>query len=445
MMAIRRVADTALFAALCLVLGVGLIAWASPAAAQQGPGAKQPYTLPEYNSYQACATDKVPASQVKCFDDFFSKYPNSALLIYAYPLDYQAYYQLKNWSKVIEFADKLVGLGDKVGPNEKYGALYARAYAYNTMNSQDPSLAKAEMAACAEGLSLIPQLKKPEKISDDVFEQQKKEASIYLNGTCARAAMVQKDYPDAAKYYKAVLALNPDEVITNYHLGQLYLATTPPQPMDAFWYIARAASSKNATQQQATEIKKYLRKLIANYQQAACDNLTDAEVTELLQLASTSTDLPATYKIPSVDDLTKARTSMTIVSVIAALKAGGDQAKTTWLAACGLEFPNVPGKLIDIIPGATPDQPIDLKLAFVTNDAEFQAATAADMDVIVAGQPEAARLEKGNPVHFTGTLAAYDPEPNFMLHWNKAKVNEEDIPKEKPKPAHHPRRPGRGH
>jgi hypothetical protein len=49
--------------------------------------------------------------------------------------------------------------------------------------------------------------------------------------------------------------------------------------------------------------------------------------------------------------------------------------------------------------------------------------------VKIAGQPEAAKLEKGNPVRFTGTLEGYDPDPAFMLHWDKAKVNEEDLPK----------------
>src|SRR2546429_3936089 len=57
------------------------------------------------------------------------------------------------------------------------------------------------------------------------------------------------------------------------------------------------------------------------------------------------------------------------------------------------------------------------------------------MDVKVVGQPEAARVEKNSAVHFTGTLVAYDPAP-FFLHWDKAKVKEEDIPKDKgPKKA----------
>jgi len=54
------------------------------------------------------------------------------------------------------------------------------------------------------------------------------------------------------------------------------------------------------------------------------------------------------------------------------------------------------------------------------------------------GQSEAARVEKNTAVHFTGTLTAYDPEPAFFLHWDKAKVKEEDIPKEKGTPKKPP-------
>jgi hypothetical protein len=62
------------------------------------------------------------------------------------------------------------------------------------------------------------------------------------------------------------------------------------------------------------------------------------------------------------------------------------------------------------------------------------------MDVKVAGQPEAGRVEKNNPIHFTGTLVSFDPDPAFMLHWDKAKVADEDIPKEKEtkRPARRP-------
>jgi len=433
---IRRVARLAMSASLCCMVGSALNTQAGQAGQDAG---KQPYTMPEYNAEQACANDKNPSSQIKCLDDFVSKYPNSALLVYAYPMYYQAYFQLKNYAKVIEYADKAVGLGDKLGPNERYQALYARALAFNSMSAADQaSQAKAAMAAAETGLKVIPDLKKPDTLDENAFNEQKKQATIYLTGTAAQAAMVAKDYPSAITHYKAVLAINPDEAITNYRLGQAFLASNPPQQLDGFWYVARAVTSKGATQQQSAQLKTYLRKLLVNYQQAACDNLIDAQLNELLQLAGSSAERPATYKIPSAADLDAARKDMTIASVITDLKAGGDKSKVTWLASCGLEFPDVPGKLIEITPAASPSDPTVLKVAFVTSDAEFQAATTPNMEVRVVGQPDAARLEKDNPVRFTGTLTSYDPDPAFMLHWDKAKVNAEDIPQEKKGPAKKP-------
>jgi hypothetical protein len=424
-------AGLAIIAALGLCLGSAVnVAAQTPAAGQQDAGqAKQPYTMAEYNAYQAAAADKNPAQQVKELDDFVSKYPNSALLVYVYPLYFQAYGALKNYAKVIEYADKVAAQGDKIDPGVRYQALYARAFAYNAMNSTNPADAKAAQAAAVEGLKALDQLKKPDNMTDDAFAAQKKQIQLYFNGTAAQAALNQKDYPSAIQFYKAILALNPDDAVTYYRLGTAYNSLNPPQTMDAFWSFAKAVTAKSANQKQSQQVKDYLRKLIANYQGGnVCDNLTDAELNELLQLAGSSADRPDSYKLPSSADLDAARKDMTIASVIADLKAGGDKGKTTWLASCGLEFPDVPGKLIESTPGT---DVIEMKIAFVTSDAEFQAATVANMDVKVVGQPEAARVEKDNPVRFTGTLVSFDPDPAFMLHFDKAKVNAEDIPKDK--------------
>ncbi|HXT24513.1 MAG TPA: hypothetical protein VN749_06745 [Candidatus Eisenbacteria bacterium] len=430
----KRVAGLAMSVSLCWMLGSAAMGQA-PAPGQDA--GKQPYTMPEYNAEQACGNDKNPSTQVKCLDDFVSRYPNSNLLVYVYPMYYQAYFQLKNYAKVIEYADKMVALGDKADANAKYAALYARALAFGSMAGADQATnAKAALEAAEAGLKLIPDLKKPDQIDDNAFNQQKKQATNYLHVTAAQAAMVSKDYPNAIKYYKAVLADGPApevEAVTEYRLGQAYLGSTPPQQIEGFWHVGRAITSKGATQQQVTQLKTYLRKLIVNYQQAACDTLTDAEFNELLQLAGSSADKPDTYKIPSAADLDAARKDMTIASVIADLKAGGDKAKVTWLASCGLEFPDVPGKLMEVTPGATPNDPVTLKLAFVTNQAEFDAATTPNMEVKVAGQAEAAKLDKDTTPapRFTGTLVSYDPDPAFLLHWDKAKVNAEDLQQEK--------------
>ncbi len=444
MRAIRWMASLLLLAALSLSSSPNA---AAQDAAAAGGTKQQPYTMAEYNSYQAAAAEKNPASQIKLLDDFVAKYPNSALLNYIYPLYYKNYYAQKNYPKAIEYADKMIAMGDKISPAEKYDAYYVRAYAFNAIPTPDPETAKAARTAALAALKVLDQLPKPEGEDDAKFAAEKKQSLIVFNGTAATAGMAAKDYAGAIESYKAVLALAPDDLVSNYKLGQAYMAIAPPQPLDALWYFARAATSKSASEQQSKSVKTYIRKVIANDQGGTvCDALTDAEMSELLQLAPNSVDRPASYKLVSSADLDAARKDMTIATVVTDLKAGGDKAKLTWTAACGLEFPDVPGKLLGI---TTATDTIELKTAFVTSDAEFEAATTPNMDVIIkkADQPEAAKLEKGNPVRFSGTLESYDPDPAFMLHWDKAKVNAEDLPKATPakkpaarKPA--PKKPG---
>ena len=437
-----RIASFAMAAALALMAGSALGSQAPAQAPAQGQEAgKQQYTMAEYNSYQACAAEKNPQAQIKCLDDFVAKYPNSALLIYVYPLYYNAYSQLKNFTKVIEYADKLIALGDKVELPVRYQAYYARAFAYSNLQNEpiakDPAQAQKAREAALAGLKTLGELKKPDNMSQEEFDKQKQQPTILFNYTAGIAAMNAKDYQGAVDSFKAVLALNPDDAITAYKIGQAYMAMNPPQQLDAFWYFAKAVA-KNQNQQQAAQVKSYLRKLIANYQGGnVCDSIVDAELNELLQLASTSADRPASYSIPSAADLDNARKDMTMRSVIADLQAGGDKAKITWMAACGLEFPDVPGKLLEVTPSG---DSVVLKVGFVTSDAEFEAKNTPDMEVKIVGQPEAARLEKDNPVRFTATLESYTPDP-FMLHFDKGKVNAEDIPKEKEKKAPTKKRP----
>ncbi|HUC53188.1 MAG TPA: hypothetical protein VMR90_04035 [Candidatus Cybelea sp.] len=452
MNATRRLTGLAMIATLILIASSGWSALAqAPAASQDAGAAKGPkYTQAEYNAEQACAAEKVPAQLVKCLDDFVSKYPNSDLLSYIYPLYYQAYSGQKNYSKMIESADKLAGLGDKVDALTRFNAYFAHATTYYSMvtdpkegpaASKDTALAKAAQAAVASALKALEELKKPDNVAEDAWAKQKTQSQITLNGIAALAASNMKDCAAAVASYKAVLALNPDDFTSSYRLGLSYMCLNPPQQMDAFWAIARAVTAKGATQAQSAKVKDYLRKIILNYQGGTvCDSLTDAELNELLQLAGSTVERPASYSIPSAADLAAAQKDMTIASVITDLKAGGDKGKLTWLAACGLEFPEVPGKVIEVVPGASASDPIVLKIAFVTSDAEFDAATTPNMDVKVVGQAEAARVEKDSAVHFTATLTSYDPDPAFFLHWEKGKVKEEDIPKEKTpkKPARRP-------
>src|SRR5262249_31946830 len=115
--------------------------------------------------------------------------------------------------------------------------------------------------------------------------------------------------------------------------------------MDVFWYFAKAATSKNATQAQIGQVKKYLRSLIANHQSGnVCNSLIDGQMNELMQLTKSSAERPSSYSLPSATDISAIQKEMTIASVFTDLKAGGDKSKLTWLATCNLEFPKIPNK-----------------------------------------------------------------------------------------------------
>lgn len=410
-----------------------------PAAAQDAQQANQAspsYTMPEYNAYQAAANEKDAKQRIKLLDDFVAKFPNSSLLNYVYPAYWDAYGQLRNYPKVIEYTEKFLAMGDKNPVPNRLTAAYQHSVALEPgYNPKDPGakdyLTKGRDIA-QQGLTLLGQFQKPANMTDDQFNDQvKKPVSVTLQSSIGWADLQLKDCSGAVNAYKVLLASSPSDAVVNYRLAVSYICMNPPQQLDGFWYLARAVDLKIPD---TDKIKDYLRKQMIAYQQPTCDTLIDAQLNELLQLAANSTERPATYNLPSATDLQKAASTSTILTVLADLKAGGDKAKLTWLAICGAEFPEVVGKVIDVTPGA---DSVELHLVTGATPEEITAATVANLDVKVVGQPEASRIQKDDGVRFAGTLVGYDPEP-FMLHWDKAKVNPEDIPAEKGGGKHTP-------
>ena len=208
-----------------------------------------------------------------------------------------------------------------------------------------------------------------------------------------------------------------------YQVGLGYLKMAPPRPLDGYWAIARSITAKSMSETQMQEIKEYLRKLMQGYEQPACATVVDGQLSELIQAAGNSSERPLSYKLPSKNDLDAARKNMTVGTVMTDLKAGGDKAESTWIAACGLEFANVPSKIIQVAPG----DPVVLHAVLVTSAVEFQEARRPNMEVKLVGQPEAKSIPTGSAVHFTGTLASYERMP-LMLHWQNAKIKLQDIP-----------------
>ena len=412
---------------LWIVLGMGSGAgklWAAPQAAT---AAKPGYTLPEYNAYKAADAETNPQQKIAKLDDFVKTYNNSTLMPYIYRDYYQTYMVLKNFAQAIEYADRMIALGDKIDTTGMLEAYYTRAQAFY-LGMADPTLKtpdalnKARDASLA-GLKTLDDLKKPDAVPADQFEQQKKGVKVLFNAVAALASTSLKDYTGAAAYYKTVLSITPEDPVTHYRLGIVYLQMTPPMGTDGFWELARAINLKIPNDAQ---VRAYLKNQIIRYQQPSCDKLVDDQVTELLTLSATATDRPATLNVPSAADLQKARDDT--ANFIPALMAGGDAGKVMWLASCGLEYPDVGVRVME--PPAVDGDTVTLKVFRGATPEEIEAATAANMTVKIEGQPEAKKLEKDAVVRFTGTLTGYSQSP-FMLTWEKAKINMEDLPEEK--------------
>ncbi|MGB6200591.1 MAG: hypothetical protein WBF35_13690, partial [Candidatus Acidiferrales bacterium] len=356
---------------------------------------------------------------------------------YVYNSYLHAYNDLKNYAKVIEYADREVALGDKVVAATRFQALYLRTLAFNYSFSEKDANAKdeatQELQAAQNGLTVLGTIAKPANQTDDQWAETKKAPTALFNYTAGISSSALKDYPSAITSFKAALAATPNDAVTYFHLGVAYLQMTPPQSLDGFWSLARSVALKG---QGSDQVKAYLRGQIQNYQQTGCDNLVDDQMNELITLAGTTADRPATYTIPSAADLTAARNDTN--NFIPWLKEGGDHGKLMWLSTCGLEFPDVAVEVMTVTP-ADGDNTTLLVYRPAASDPdaaqkEMDAATDPNMTVNIVGQPEVRRLQKGDGVRFTGTLSGYTPTP-FMLTWSGAKVNAEDIPPEKAAPG----------
>src|ERR1700686_298881 len=411
---------------LWIVLGAGAGAGrllAAPQDAQQKPA----YTLAEYNAYKGADAEQNPQQKIKLLDDFVKQYPTSTLLPYIYRAYSLTDYAFKNFAGTLEYADRQIALGDKIDTQGRLEAQVARAQAYYVASGgkefQTPDVLTKARDSAAQGLKTLDDWKKPDALAADQYEQQKKGYTVLFNTIAAMTSMSLKDYPTAANYYKAVIAIDPNDAVSHFRLGVVYLQMTPPQGTDGFWELARSIALKAPN---APQVQTYLKNQLIRYQQPACDKLVDDQISELVTLAGTSPDKPATLNVPSAADLQKARDDT--ANFLPALKAGGDTGKVMWLASCGLEYPDVGVRIMEA-PAVEGDS-VTLKVFRGATPEEIEAATMSNMSVKVEGQPEAKRLEKDAVVRFTGTLTAYTQSP-FMLTWDKAKINMEDLPEEK--------------
>lgn len=412
------------------------ISWTT-ARAQAQQTTQTPYTTEEYNAFNKAHTEADPQQKVKLLDDFAAKYANSALNPYVFNDYVGAYTALKDYPNEIKYIDKLTALPN-LDANSMFQARAARAQAFlqcvSLPQCSSPDALTAERTSAQQALDDLPKVQKPANLPDDQFATIKKQFTGILSQAIATAAYTAKDWAGSATAYKNLIALDPSDGSNWVRYGTSLLQQNPPQTLDGMWALAHAISILKPPAD--AQVKTYLKGQIARYQQLGCDNLVDDELGQMVTMAATTTDRPGTFTLATSDDLNKARNDMT--NFIPALRAGGDQGKTMWLATCGLEFPEVVAKVISV--DAPADNAIVLHVCMGATADETEACKTPDMEVKIADQPDAKRVQPDDGLRFDATLVGYDQNP-FMLHWEKGKVNPEDIPapneKGKKRPVKH--------
>jgi tetratricopeptide (TPR) repeat protein len=341
------------------------------------------------------------------------------------------YYGLRNYPKTIEYVDKLLALGDKVDAAVRLQALVARGQAYFAGSTdaalQTPDMLTKTRDASADGLKAVATLQKPANVTDAAFAAQKKSIGILFNTVAGIAQSQMKDFKGAQVSYKAALALDSNDAITHYRLGVAHLQDMPPQTNDGFWELARSIALKGPGEAQ---VRAYLRNQLLQYQQPGCDKLADDQISQVITLATSAQERPADFSIPSAQELQAARDDTN--NFLPWLQEGGQHGQTMWLATCGLEYPDVAVRVMEIVPGEADN--VTLRVFRAPTQEAMEAATAPNMEIHVVGQPEARRIPKDEFIRFTGTVTGYQQTP-FLLTWDNSKVNAEDIPAATPTPA----------
>jgi tetratricopeptide (TPR) repeat protein len=383
------------------------------------------YSPAEYNQYIAAAQNKTSELRLAALDRFLAQYRHSGLLPFACETYYSTYNELKNYAKVIEYADRFLALGDKTDPVARLRALAARTRAFelsysDTDANNQPRLQEARDAAI-RAIALVDQIPKPENTPTDRFEQEKRATRAFYQYAVGFADLELKDYDAAVQPLQFAATANEKDPITFFRLGIAELRMSPPAYLEGFWALARSVALNGSN---GAQVRTYLKDQLLRYQQCACENVADDEVTRLVAKAANQAAPPADLEIPSADELQKVRESAG--PILDELRTNDEHAQRVWLAVCGLEFPEVTIKVLAV---AQTNNLVILQAFRGRTSEEMQKATEPNMEIRIAAQPGVERLKPGDWVRFHGALTALQHDP-FLLTWDSAHVNSEDIPQE---------------
>ena len=382
----------------------------------------------EYNAYVGAVQQTDPNAKISGLEAFLQQYPNSVMKEDALELLMVSYSQTNNAAKMADAAQRVLQVNPK---NVRALTLLA-----NNAKTQG-QWADAEKYA-AQGVTAVPNMQKGEGITDDAFAKQKTQLTGFLNGIAGFSALQLKDYANAAKYLRAAVDIDPNDVQNVYPLAVAYLSQTPPDNVNGLFYVARAASlAKDAAAKD--QITKYGRSKYVKY------HGSDQGWNELLASAAQSPTPPQGFTITQyvpptpaeqAADLVKSKKpeEMSFAEWELILSAGRpEDADKVWSA--------IKGKSLQMEAQVTKASPTRLEIAGSQDDID-QKRTDILLDMT---GPIPARLmpKEGQTLAFEGTPVSYEPSP-FVMTMNKGALLTKAAPKKAPAkkaPATHRRKP----
>jgi hypothetical protein len=424
-----------------------------PAIVAQAPS--QPITIKdpaEFNAYQNATTQTDPKAKAAAIESFLTQYPQSVVKDALIGDLVDAYTQINppDPQKIIDASQKLL----QVDPNNlkaMYWIAVMKKQQAVSNPAQMPQLMDDAAAMATKGLAAT----KPADVKEDVFKAQT--AAIYpifYSILSADELYSKKDLPAAVTALRTELEYlaknNPDATKTvgnpglndTLLLGQTYSQLTPPDMINAVWFLARAenfapANFKPVIDKQA----KYWYKRYHGKEDGFDAVLAKSALTIFPPPDFTITPAPTPKDIadgvvastPDLSTLALADKEYILAN------ASHDNAEKLW-ALLKDKVTELPGTVIaatatQIQVAVTDDAKADKKADFTVN----LKTPLADKDIPAVGSDTAVDNDTETRA-LIGTFDSYTQAPNAMITMRDGEITVTKKKKAVHKPAagHHP-------
>jgi len=384
---------------------------AQPQASQPQPAQTSPSQPPqpkkeikdpaEYNAYVGAVQQTDPTAKISGLEAFLTQYPNSVMKEDALELLMGTYQQAGNQAKVIDTANRLLG----VNPDSTRALVLL---AYNERAAQKWADAKQH---AEKGLQALAKMPKADGVSDADFAKQKTQLSGLLNSVAGFSALQLKDYASAQKFLRPAVEGDPNNVENVYPLALSYLTATPPDDVNGLFFIARAANLVSDPKGKDSIVKFGHNRYVKYHG-------SEQGWDDLLTLTKSTPVPPAGFTIAQYVPPTPAQQAAELVKTkkpeemsfaeweLVLSEAAPEDQERVWTALKGKNLQMAEVQVIS----ATPTK---LELAASVDDIDQKRA---DIELAFPGPIPARSLPKvGDKINFEGTPVSYTPKPFVMV------------------------------